>query len=96
MLNYLVTNGAITFTAKIVPRASKSEIVGELDGALKIRISAPPVAGAANKELIKLLSKTLGVSKSAIVILSGETSKIKQICIDNLSSKAFLAKLKIY
>jgi uncharacterized protein len=94
MLNYSDTNGAITFTAKIVPRASKSEIVDELDGALKIRISAPPVDGAANKELIKLLSKYFGVSKSDIEIVSGETSKMKQIRIDNLTSDAFLAKLK--
>jgi uncharacterized protein len=94
MLNYSDTNGAITFTAKIVPRASKSEIVDELDGALKIRISAPPVDGAANKELIKVLSKYFGVSKSDIEIVSGETSKMKQIRIDNLTSDAFLAKLK--
>ncbi len=92
MLNYSDNNGAITFTAKIVPRASKSEIVGELNGALKIRISAPPVDGAANKELIKVLSKFFGVSKSDIEIVSGETSKLKQIRIENLSSNEFLSK----
>jgi uncharacterized protein (TIGR00251 family) len=94
MLNYSFKNGAITFTAKIVPRASKSEIVGEWDSALKIRISAPPVDGAANNELIKVISKFFGVSKSAIEIVSGDTSKIKRIRIDNLSDKAFFAKLK--
>ena len=66
---------------RVVPRASKSEIVGEHDGALKIRIAAPPVEGAANAELIKLLSKRFDVPKSAIEILKGETSKTKQIKI---------------
>lgn len=93
MLDYSSNNGAITFTAKIVPRASKNEIVGELNGALKIRISAPPVDGAANKELVKLLSKHFEVPKSAIEIVSGETSKLKQIRIHNLTGDEFLSKL---
>jgi uncharacterized protein (TIGR00251 family) len=71
----------LIFTVRVVPRASKSEIVGELDGALKVRIAAPPVEGAANRELIRLLSKTFNVSRSDIEITSGETSKTKQIKI---------------
>ncbi len=53
------------FDVRVVPRASKSEIVGEHDGALKVRIASPPVDGAANEELIKVLSKKFGVPKSA-------------------------------
>ena len=75
---------------RVVPRASKSEIVGEHDGALKVRIASPPVDGAANLELVKLFSKTFGVSKSEIEILSGQTSKTKQIKIANLSAEKFL------
>ena len=78
----------------MIPRASKSEIVGELGGALKIKLSAPPVDGAANKELIKLLSKQFGVSKSKIEIVSGETSKKKRVRIDGFDLKAFLRKIK--
>lgn len=74
-------NGALIFTVCVVPRASKSEIVGEHDSALKIRIAAAPVDGAANAELIKILAKFFAVSKSEIQILSGETSKTKQIKI---------------
>jgi uncharacterized protein (TIGR00251 family) len=79
VINFTEKDGSLIFTAKIVPRASKSEIVGELDGTLKIRIASPPVDGAANAELIKLLSKNFDVSKSAVEIISGETSKTKQI-----------------
>ncbi len=75
---------------RVVPRASKSEIVGELDGALKIRIAAPPADGAANAELIKLLAKTFGVTKSAVEIIGGQTSKTKQIKISGSVSKLML------
>lgn len=85
MLNFTEKNGAVIFNVRVVPRASKSEIVGELGGALKIRIASPPVDGAANAELIKVLSKTFGVSKSEVEIVGGQTSKTKQIKISNLS-----------
>ena len=81
-------NNALIFTVKVVPRASKSEIVGSRDGALKVRIAAPPVEGAANAELIKLLAKAFGVSKSSVEIVGGQTSKTKQVKIINLKPEA--------
>ena len=75
MIRFVEKEGNLIFTVRVVPRASKSEIVGEHDGALKVRIASPPVDGAANEELIKFLSKTFGVAKSAVEILSGQTSK---------------------
>lgn len=90
MLDITAKDGAVIVAVRVVPRASKSEIVGELDGFLKIRLSAPPVDGVANKELVKLLSKTFGVSKSQIEIISGETSKTKRVQIDGLNTKEFL------
>ena len=66
-----------------------SEIVGEYDGALKVRISVPPVDGAANAELIKVLSKKLNVPKSAVEIISGQTSKHKQVRINGLDEKTY-------
>lgn len=83
-------NGAVIFNVRVVPRASKSEIVGEMDGALKIRIASPPVDGAANAELIKLLAKTFSVSKSQVEIVAGQTSKTKQLRIANLTAEKFL------
>ena len=87
-------DGAICFNVKVVPRASRSEIAGELDGALKIRIASPPVDGAANAELVKLLAKIFCVSKSAVEIISGQTSKLKQLKISNLSREKFLKVLQ--
>ncbi len=81
VIAFTENDGNLIFTVRVVPRASKSEIIGEHDGALKIKLSAPPVDGAANTELIKLLAKTFDVSKSEVEILSGETSKTKQIKI---------------
>ena len=88
-LNITEKDGTITFDVRVVPRASKNEIVGEHDGALKVRIASPPVDGAANAELIRLFAKKFGVSKSDITILSGESSKNKRIKIANLSQLSF-------
>lgn len=68
---------------RIIPNASKDSISGWTDdGRMKIRIQSPPVDGAANKGLIKFLSKKAGVSKSGIRILRGETSRDKLLEID--------------
>ena len=65
----------------VVPRASRTEIIGEHAGALRVRISAPPVDGAANAELIKLLAKLFSVARSDVEIESGERSKSKVVSI---------------
>ena len=90
MIQLAEKNNALVFTVRVVPRASKSEIAGSHDGALKIRLAAPPVDGAANDELVKLLSKTFGVAKSAVEILSGQTARTKQIKISGVNAKDFL------
>jgi len=75
---------------RIIPKSSKSEIVGEHDGALKIKINAPPVDGAANAELIKVLARRFKISKSAVEITSGQTSKRKQVRINGITRAALL------
>ena len=82
------------FTVRVIPWASKSEIVGEYDEALKVKLSAPPVDGAANKELIKLLSEAFGVSKREVSILKGETSKTKTVLVLNASEQVIENLLK--
>ncbi len=79
MISFTEKNGQIILTVRVVPRASKNEIVGCLDGALKVRVTAPPVDGAANAELVKILAKFFEVAKSAVQIVSGETAKTKQV-----------------
>jgi len=84
----------MTLTVRVIPRASKSEIVGEHDGSLKVRLKSPPVDGAANEELVRLLSKEFAVSRSTIEIVSGQTSKLKVVGIDVDDTDRILAILK--
>ena len=86
----------ITLTVRVVSRASRSEIAGYHDGALRIRVAAAPVEGAANRELIRFLSKSFRVPQSAVTIISGSNSKNKIIRIMNPSATALteLSKLK--
>ncbi|HVF87952.1 MAG TPA: DUF167 domain-containing protein [Pyrinomonadaceae bacterium] len=79
MLNYTEANGAITFAVRVVPRASRTEFAGVHEDALRVRLAAPPVEGAANKELICFLARALGVAARNIEIISGLTSKIKRV-----------------
>ncbi len=83
--------GRIKF--RIIPNARKTELAGEYADAVKIKLSAPPVEGKANAELIKFLSKSLGVSKSSISFVSGETSKDKLLEIPNFDTKTLIEKL---
>lgn len=66
-------------SVQVVPNASKTEIVGWHEGALKIRLAAPPVEGKANEELRQFLGKTFGVAPSLIEIERGSASKKKHI-----------------
>lgn len=88
MFNFTEKDNAIIFNVRVIPRSSKSEIIGEYDGALKVKLNSPPVDGAANAELIKLLAKEFGVSKSQVEILSGNTSKQKQVKISGVDKNA--------
>ena len=83
MIDYSFEGNAVVFRVQVVPRASRSEIVGEHNGSLRVRIAAPPVDGAANEELIKVLAKTVGVPKTAVTITSGQTARLKTVCITN-------------
>jgi len=79
MLKITKTAAGATFRVKVQPGASKNEIVGVQQDALKIRISAPPVEGKANKMLIKFLAKQLAVKRTQVEIISGHTSRVKTI-----------------
>jgi len=79
-LFYSVEEDTVTLRIKAQPSSSRSEFAGLYgEDAVKIRLAAPAVEGAANKELIKFLSKQFKIPKSAITFKSGETSKIKTV-----------------
>lgn len=71
----------LTFNVFLQPRASRSSLVGLHDNAIKIALTAPPVDGEANKQLIQFLSKLFRVKKSAISIVSGEHSRHKRVSV---------------
>lgn len=86
MIQYSEKDRGLTFAVRIVPRASRSEIAGEYNGALRIRIAAPPVEGAANRELIRLLARRFNLPQKAVAIVSGAGSKSKIVRIAGADS----------
>lgn len=80
------TKDSVTFNLRISPNSSKNEIIKEESG-IKIKITAQPIEGKANKALIEFLSKQFKVPKSYFEIIRGETSKDKTICIKNISGE---------
>jgi uncharacterized protein (TIGR00251 family) len=74
-----VVAGTVIFPVRIQPRASNDEIVGEMAGAIKIRLQAPAVEGRANEALIEYLAQLLKTPRAAVRIVSGERSRIKRV-----------------
>ena len=79
MLSIQENPRGLTFKVFVQPRSSKNMIVGLHGDALKIKLKAPPVDGAANKMCIAFLAKCLKVSKSSLEIVSGQTGRLKRI-----------------
>jgi uncharacterized protein (TIGR00251 family) len=71
--------GSVSFAVRVQPRASKNEVVGVMDGALKIRLQAPAVEDRANQALCVFLAELLKRPKSAVRLLSGERSRTKRV-----------------
>ena len=69
----------------VQPRASKTEVVGRHGDAIKIRVKAPPVDGAANEELIRFLAKRFKVPRKSIELVSGPSSRHKEIAIEGVT-----------
>jgi uncharacterized protein (TIGR00251 family) len=82
------SDGAITFDVRVVPRASRTEVVGEHDGALRGRVAAPPVGGAANEELARFVAKSLGVAAREVEIVGGHASRSKRVRVRGASRAA--------
>ncbi|MBX3299574.1 MAG: YggU family protein [Acidobacteria bacterium] len=72
-------NSETIITVRVTPRSSKSEVIDESGAVLRVRIAAPPVDGAANAELVRLLARHFRVPKSSVEIVSGTNSRTKRI-----------------
>jgi uncharacterized protein (TIGR00251 family) len=86
-------NGGVVFEAKVVPGSSQTTLCGLLDGMVKIKVSAAPERGKANKCLVEFLAKTLGVRRQAIQIISGRTNPIKKVQVSGLSHEEIQGRL---
>ena len=84
----------IRFSATIQPKSSRNAIAGFHDDSLKIKLTSPPVDGAANRACVKFLAKQLGVSPSSVSIISGLTSRKKTIQVDNITEKIFIQTIQ--
>ena len=78
------TPTGIRLRVRVQPRASRTEIVGPYGNAVKVRLAAPPVEGAANEALARFIARHLGVPRSAVSIESGATSRSKIIDVDGI------------
>jgi uncharacterized protein (TIGR00251 family) len=79
MIEVTERDGAAIFSVRVTPRASRDAIEGEHQGALKVRLTAPPVKDRANEALRRLLAERLNVPVSTVRIVSGEKSRNKKV-----------------
>ncbi len=80
------TSGGCVISIRVIPRARRSELAGERDSSLLIRLAAPPVEGSANDALIAFLAEFLNVPKRAVTLVSGERAREKRVRIAGLSA----------
>lgn len=91
------TSAGVLIRVRLQPRSSRNQVEGVHEGALKIRLTAPPVEGEANRSLIEFLSDITGLRKSAFSISSGHKSRDKSVLATGASlsdiESAFSEKL---
>lgn len=78
---------------RVYPNATRNEVIGFVDEVLRVKVSAPPVKGKANKVLLAFLNQLLDVSKDALTIIKGHTSRNKTVVIDGLSREEIIKRL---
>jgi uncharacterized protein len=86
-------DGDVILSVKVVPAGSKTALAGFLGGMLKIKLSAAPEKGKANKALISFLADVLGVKKNAVSIISGSTNPHKKVKIHGVNVDLVIKKL---
>jgi hypothetical protein len=85
VIEFSEKDGAVTFRVRVQPRASRNDVAGEYNGALKLRITAPPVEGRANEECRRFLARLLDIPPSAIEIIRGGSSRDKTVRVSDIS-----------
>ena len=85
-------SGPVRLSVRVVPGASKNEVTS-VNGTWKIRLTAPPVEGKANRALIEFLAKKLDISSSALELVSGASSRSKMVAVSGLSPEEINQRL---
>lgn len=88
------SDGGVVLSLHVQPGAKKTEIVGPHGEALKIRLAAPPVDGKANAALLAFIARKVGVSGTAVELLSGETSRAKRVRVSGVDAGEVRARLQ--
>jgi hypothetical protein len=88
------TDAGLTLRVRVQPRASRDALSGEREGALVVRLTAPPVEGAANEALARFLGKALGVAPSAVRVVSGATGRNKVVRVAGLDAATARERLE--
>ena len=84
----------VSFSVHLVPRSSANTIRGVRNEALSVRLTAPPVDGAANRALVRFLASQLGVGRNQVEIVSGHKSRVKRIRVNGVSAADVRARLR--
>jgi uncharacterized protein (TIGR00251 family) len=85
--------GGVVFDVRVIPRAAKAGIAGMREGAVLVRLNAPPVDGAANGELIEVVADALRVPRRSVTLVSGARSRQKRVQVLGVSAAAVAALL---
>lgn len=95
MIDIRETATGASLAVRLQPKAKKAAILGELDGALKLAVTAPPIEGRANEACIRFLAELLNVARSSVTIAAGASSRNKVVRIEGLTAEQVRARLKV-
>jgi uncharacterized protein len=85
----------VSFAVRLQPKARKNAIIGELEGVLKLAVTAPPIEGRANEACLRFLAELLKVARSSVTIAAGASSRNKVIRIEGLSAEQVRSRLRV-
>lgn len=83
----------VLLAIKLHPRGSRDEVAGEAGGELKVKVTAPPVDGAANEALLRFLASHLGCPRGAVRLVRGQTARHKSVAVTGMSAGSVVKRL---
>jgi len=89
------TPQGLVFSVRVIPRAARAGIAGTRGNALLVRLTAPPVEGAANEQLVEVLAKVLDVPKHAVTIIAGERNRLKRVQVRGVTEELVRAACRL-